>query len=290
MHWIAKAAVQSVLARAPYGEQINHRLQRTVVSKGDHRFDDVIGSLENLSRHVSIKDAAVVEAGTGWDGLPTIWLSAHGAAEIHTYDHMPHLRLGLAKSAALTLLERYPQNARLEAMSSSASFDQFLASGRIHYAAPADATRTGLPEGSVDIYFSYAVLEHVPETVIDAMVAEARRVLKPDGVFFAVVGLHDHYVGMNGASKVNFLQYPEWMWALLVKNKFSYHNRLRERDFLDRLRASGANIIDVQSRVDPADLDQVREMKIDPRFKSYTPEELAVHRTEISARFPCRSP
>jgi hypothetical protein len=75
------------------------------------------------------------------------------------------------------------------------------------------------------------------------------------------------------------------MWALLVKNKFSYHNRLRERDFLDRLRTHGASILDVQSRTDPADLEQVRRMKIDRRFNGYTPEELAVHRTEVIASF-----
>lgn len=285
MHWMVKAGVQSVLSRIPYGEQINHQLQRARAAEDENRFTGVTGSLENLARHKPIDGAVIVEAGTGWDALPTLWLSAKGAAQIHTYDHLPHLRLKRAKEAVQVLLETMPGNARLQAMLDAPSIGEFLAAGGIHYAAPADATRTGLPDGSVDIYYSYAVLEHVPEAIIDAMMTEARRVLKPDGVFSAVVGLHDHYAGMNGASNVNFLQYPEWMWALLVKNKFSYHNRLRERDFLDRLRTHGASILDVQSRTDPADLEQVRRMKIDRRFNGYTPEELAVHRTEVIASF-----
>jgi SAM-dependent methyltransferase len=285
VHWMAKAAVQSVLARIPYGEQINHRFQRSSAAEKESRMNGVTGSIEYLTQHKRIDGAVIVEVGTGWDALPTLALSAHGAARIHTYDHLPHLRLARAREAALALLVRMPANKRLKAMIDAPSIEQFLAAGHISYAAPADATKTALPDSSIDIYFSYAVLEHVSESVIDASMAEARRILKPDGVFFAVIGLHDHYVGMNGASKVNFLQYPEWMWALLVKNKFSYHNRLRERDFLERLREHKARILDVQSVIDPADLEQVQRMKIDRRFEGYAPEELAVHKTEVVANF-----
>ena len=44
-----------------------------------------------------------------------------------------------------------------------------------------DAAATGLPDGSVDIVFERALVHHVPDLL--AVVAEARRVLRPGGVY-----------------------------------------------------------------------------------------------------------
>lgn len=132
---------------------------------------------------------------------------------------------------------------------------------RIDYRAPADACATGLSDASVDVCHSYAVLEHVPLDVVAGLVSKARRVLKPSGVFYALIGLHDHF--HNFVSKVNFLKYPEWAWGALVKNRISYHNRLRERGFLRLLTANGAYLVDVKSTTYPADLRQVGEMRVD---------------------------
>lgn len=202
-----------------------------------------------------------------------------------TLDHLPHLRLDLACNVAKTLAQFDPDNPVLGKLMGSSSLPEFLKLGGIDYRAPGDATSTGLPDKSVDIFFSYAVLEHVPEIVADKLFKEARRVLKPDGLFFSVVGLHDHYVGLNGASKVNFLKYPEWILALLLNNKFIYHNRMRERDFITMIKSNGGEIIDVKSRIDPQVLQEIVSMKIDKRFSGYSADELAVTRTEISVRF-----
>lgn len=44
-----------------------------------------------------------------------------------------------------------------------------------------DAAATGLPDGSVDIVFERALVHHVPD--LSAVVVEARRVLRPGGVY-----------------------------------------------------------------------------------------------------------
>ncbi len=142
-----------------------------------------------------------------------------------------------------------PGNSRLAAMQAAPTLDAFLSCGGIDYHAPADAAKTTNPSGSVDVYFSYAVLEHVPEHVIDDMIKEAKRVLSL--VAFSLRcrtarSLCRHEWRQQG----QLSSVPEWLWAALVKNKFSYHNRLRERDFLERLGAAGAIIVDVQSRTD----------------------------------------
>lgn len=294
--WRLKVLIQFVLAHAPFGEAINHRLQRVnAIRRGGKEFirdrvAEVADGLETLQKIKPIAGLEVVEIGTGWDALPTLMLYQRGATKIHTFDHLPHLRLDMAKKVVDILREDRDSNERMARLSLAETLPDMLSRAGIIYHAPGDATKTGLPDKSIDLYYSFAVLEHVPEVTAARVVEEARRVLKPDGIYYALIGLHDHYNGFDRrVSKVNFLKYPEWLWAFLVKNKISYHNRLRERDFLHMLKLYGAEIIHLNSITDPGDLDRVKAMKVNKMFASYTPEELAVTRTEIIARFPSLS-
>ncbi|MCY0150867.1 hypothetical protein OEG84_25005 [Hoeflea sp. G2-23] len=129
----------------------------------------------------------------------------------------------------------------------------------------------------------------MPEAKILSLIREARRVLKSGGIFYALIGLHDHFHNFDKrVSKVNFLRYPEWQWALIGKNRISYHNRLRECDFLNALSQNGAENLVVNNVIDPPDLDRVRSMRVANRFRRYTSSQLAVTRSEIAAKFTNR--
>jgi SAM-dependent methyltransferase len=237
--------------------------------------------------------------GTGWRPLPTVLLHLWGARTIHTFDHEAHLRLPLAiemldvmseHADAIATASGLPKAdivARLRKLQACRSLEEMLATAGIAYHAPADSTRTLLPPSSCDLFYSNEVLEHVPEPVLHGAVEEARRVLKPKGMFYALVALHDHYNGFDSSvSKVNFLRYPEWLWALLVKNSISYHNRLREKQVIQIMEGYGARLAEKRSTTDPADLERVRAMRIDQKFQGLTPEECAVTTTELLAVFP----
>jgi SAM-dependent methyltransferase len=281
--WKIKVLIQFVLAHMPFGEAINHRLQRlNAIRRGGDTFlrariDEVDEGLRNLQRVKPLAGSVVVEVGTGWDALPTLLMRKLGAERIHTFDHVAHLRLDLAQSIGREIGLPDAAQPTLEA---------FLDANGIDYVAPGDATKTGLPDKSVDLFYSFAVLEHVPDHVAEALMTEARRVLKPGGIWYSLIGLHDHYAGFDkSVSEVNFLRYPEWLWRLLVKNDISYHNRLRERDFLDMMARAGGEIVRINHVQRPEDVERVKAMKIDKHFAGYSPEELAVTRTEIIARF-----
>jgi SAM-dependent methyltransferase len=281
--WKIKVLIQFVLAHVPFGEAINHRLQRVnAVRRGGaeslrDRINEVDEGLRNLQGVKPLAGSVVVEVGTGWDALPTLLLRTLGAERIYTFDHVAHLRLDLAQSIGREVGLPDCEQPTLAG---------FLESNGINYVAPGDATKTGLPDKSVDLFYSFAVLEHVPGNVAEALMTEARRVLKPGGLWYSLIGLHDHYAGFDrSVSEVNFLRYPEWLWRLLVKNNISYHNRLRERDFLDMMARAGAEIVRIEHVQRPEDIERVKRMKIDRHFAGYTPEELAVTRTEIIARF-----
>jgi ubiquinone/menaquinone biosynthesis C-methylase UbiE len=161
----------------------------------------------------------------------------------------------------------------------------------IIYHAPGDAIKTGLEDNSVDLVYSYAVLEHVPKKAIHDITIESKRILKNSGFNYHVIGLHDHYVNFDKKiTKVNFLKFPEWLWAFFVYNKISYHNRLREKQFLELWEQYGAKINWIENKMDQKDLDALKKMKIDKSFESMSLEEIAVYKTEVIFSFPEKTP
>lgn len=297
--WQLKVAIQFLLAHFPGGEAVNNAMQRWngSFSEADAR-SRVLGLTRFLHANLDPDGKAIVEIGTGWDAINPLMLSLFGARIVYTYDHVRHLRFDLAMNVVRQIKNVLPQiveisgadaaelELRLQQLLATRSLDELLKAARIVYVAPGDGAETGLPAHSVDVVYSYAVFEHVPESVIAAITDEARRVLVPGGLALHHIGLHDHYIHVDGSiSKVNFLQYPEWAWNLFVQNKISYHNRMREPQFLKIFAEHGARVQKKTSDMDPADLEAVKRMRVDSRFAAFTPEELAVTRLTVALTY-----
>jgi hypothetical protein len=301
--WKLKVLLQCVLAVIPAGERINHLLQKAAKSytpeRTRERVIEIAECLPALRRHVDLAGATIVEVGTGWDAIGAIVLHLAGAGPIYTFDHLRHLRYPLARRVIDQARQEADLIARLsgqsvsnvrrraDALLSALTIDDVFRRAQISYLAPADASTTILAAGSTDVFFSFTVLEHVPAITVTSLTREAERVLKPTGVAYHVIGLQDHYNSISPRlSKVNFLKYPEWAWRLLVKNRLSYHNRLREVQFRRLFEEAGAEILEMNGRTDPADIERVKVMRVDSYFAGMTPEELAVNSTEAVMRFP----
>jgi SAM-dependent methyltransferase len=299
-HWKIKVLTQFILSRLPAGEQINYFLQ---ILNGAHsdasiskRIRVIPERLGFLCKHRTVQDACVLEVGTGWEPLNPLLLYMLGAKEIHTYDHVRHMRLSLAKrcvamldgaiptiAAAVSVEESFLRH-RLEPLKSARTLAELLSRANIIYRAPADACQSGFADKSTDLFYSYAVLANVSRKVLEGLVKESARVLKPSGIAFHVIGCQDPYNG-RGVSKVDFLQYPEWAWKLFVQNRISYNNRMREKEYLSIFRSYGAEIVAVRSEIDPSDVERVRHMKVDKQFSGMTAEELAVQASVVIYRF-----
>jgi hypothetical protein len=76
------------------------------------------------------------------------------------------------------------------------------------------------------------------------------------------------------------------MWAFFVHNDISYHNRLREVEFLQLFQKCGATIRWLDNRTDQRDIDALRGMRIDERFHGMSHEQLAINLTEVMLSFP----
>jgi SAM-dependent methyltransferase len=222
-----------------------------------------------------------------------------GARTVYTYDHVCHVRLALVRNV-INQIEKdisqiassagIPRNVleqRVAQLKSLPDTRMIFEWAGIVYMAPADATRTGLPNYSVDLIYSYGVLEHVPEQVIHDLADEAKRILKPGASACHTIGLGDHCAnGRNGLSYVNFLKYSPRLWNLFMDNKISFHNRLREKQFLDLFRQHGAEVRILDHVIKDSDLQTLKTLRIHPCFAGMTHEELAVFSTRIAIFFP----
>lgn len=297
--------MQSTVAVLPYGESLNHRLQ---IWNGYYR--RFHWAVENNVRHLcnlvntarkfglEVAEAKVVEVGTGWTPTLPVGLYLLGA-EVHTYDHMCHVR---AKNLRM-LLEFYPQfiprisdclgidasrlSDRLDRLKGAErkSVRDWLGDVGIHYHAPGDAAKTEFADSSVDLYFSVAVMEHVPKVSVEQMIREARRILRLGGLSYHHIGLHDHLAETDAsATKINFLKFGDLSWKILGQNRIQYHNRLRRSEFVKMFDAAGLEILECESKVDEASLRAIPRMRLNKKYRLFEADDLATYELTICSR------
>jgi hypothetical protein len=167
--WRLKVATQAILARLPFGEQINHLLQRIRMGLCGG-LDAAIRKrvrdrLIQLRSFHSIRGATIVEIGTGWDAFPTLMLSIAGAERIYSYDNIRHLRHQSLRAACRVLAEQSEEvgiylgvsseivHKRTNNIHNQPTLDAALNVASIAYVAPGDGTQTGLPAHSVDMHY-----------------------------------------------------------------------------------------------------------------------------------------
>ena len=308
MDWRLKGAIQKVLGYVPGGERIHYMLQRRgggltdFARECDIKVDDwrlMMGHLR--ASGIVLADSTLLEMGTGWYPTFPLCLYLAGARRVHSVDLTRHLELELTKQLVDRLATHVPLiateaglreadvNAKREALGSALGRGASLevaTDGGFDYRAPADASATNLPTGSVDVVFSNSVLEHVPGPVIEACLVEAMRILRPGGIVFHSVNCGDHYAYADRSiDQLHYLQYSDVEWRKW-NNEFLYQNRLRAIDFIEMTKRAGFTIEIDTSRARPERLRQLDAIKIDPSFARYTPEQLAITSIDFVGRKP----
>jgi SAM-dependent methyltransferase len=306
-NWRLKVLSEKVLSCLPYRHKLNQALQmvryglrigspgRDASMRG--RIPDVGRRLHHLGRHVPLEGAAVCDVGTGF-GLPAILLYLAGAERIWSFDVVRQVTFGYMRRL-LRVLRRdiavcaeslgAPQEVvdhRLAAIEQAASLDELFARANILYQAPKDATATGLPSGSVDLYYTFYVLECVPLDVLHALCREARRLLRPSGRFYAMMGCISDYAAIDKRlHPFHYLSYSDEEWTRIAGNRMKHLNRLREQEYLEIFQQHAATVLDIEHDLRPEDVEYVGKMPLAARFARLTPAQNAVMRTQIILSF-----
>ncbi len=308
MHWKLKGTVQKVLGVLPGGAAMHYALQRRFGGLGDFagEFDSkiedwriMVGHLRNAAMPVAGRH--LFEIGSGW--YPTFPLALHlaGAGRVTTLDLNRHLkadllracieRLGgvldvIATAAAVDGEAVRARHARLADAATRTLDLGELSGGVIAYRAPADATRSGLADASVDAMFSNSVLEHVPADVIDALYVEGMRILVPGGLMFHSVNCGDHYAYVDRrVDQLNYLRYSDAQWKRW-NNAFLYQNRLRAHVFVDRAREAGFVIELDTAKASERRLRELAATPVHAQFAAIAPERLCITSVDFIARKP----
>lgn len=308
MHWKVKGIVQKALGHVPGSHALHYQLQRRFGGLQNFgrelamKVDDwqiMVGHLRNA--RVDLGRSHFLEIGTGW--YPTFPLALYlaGARQVTTYDLKPHLRRDLLLGAAqelgnfIALIAEvagvevdgvHTRHAALMLALGNGEDLQTASGGVIHYAAPADATRTGLDAGAVDVVFSNSVLEHVPPEVIAAMYAESMRVLAPGGLMFHSVNCGDHYAYVDrSVNQLNYLRYSDAEWHFW-NNEFLYQNRMRAHEFVAGAAAAGFGIELDTSTARESRLRELASMPVHPQFAHVPAERLCITSVDFIARKP----
>ena len=306
MHWKIKGVVQKVLGVLPGGALLHYELQRRFGGLRDFerefagKVDDwsiMTGHLRNAGQ--SIEGACLVEIGTGW--YPTFPLACYlaGARAMETFDLNRHLRPALTARCIALLGDHLEHIAEASGAGIEQVRDRYAllrshahperdleaaTSGVVRYRAPADATRTGLAAGSVDMVFSNSVLEHVPPNVITALYAESRRILAPGGLMFHSVNCGDHYAYVDRRlHQLHYLQYSSLAWSFW-NNAFLYQNRLRAHRFVEDASAAGFEIVLDTATPRDENLARLRAMHVAPEFADIPRERLCITSVDFIGR------
>jgi len=299
MHWKVKAAAQSVCATLPFGGRLYRGVQSLL---GNSSRVDLARKLAFHHKACRLmiehgfrpRGATVVEVGTGWLPLDAIGFWIGGASRVVTLDLNRQLDWGQLGDTLTWMSERPDELVKAwsglatesdvrERHASIVRLRQrpqaFLEEAGIEYRAPSDAAETGLPDGSADAHFSYNVFEHVPPPVLDRLLVEARRILKPDGVGLHYVDPSDHFAHFDPSiTRVNFLRFDPGEWDRLAGNRFAYHNRLRDPDYRALFEHNGMRVDFARYDVEPRSLAALRSgLPLAASWRGGDPEELARH-------------
>jgi SAM-dependent methyltransferase len=306
-NWRLIVFLERIVSCLPYRHKLNQVLQIVryglrIGSPGRvqnmrNRIPDVCRRLHDLGRHMPLEGSAVCDVGTGF-GLPAILLYLAGAGSILTIDAVRQVTFGYLRRLLQVLREEIAICAeslgvsarvidrRLAAVELAAGLDDLFRETRIAYQAPKDATVTGLPSGSIDLYYAFHVLEYVPLDVLHALCREARRVLKPSGRFYAMSRCMSDYAAIDkNLHPLHYLSFSDEEWTRVSGSRMKHLNRLREQEYIEVFQQHGATILDVEHDLRSEDVDRVRKMPLAARFARLTPEQNAVRRTQIILSF-----
>ena len=128
-------------------------------------------------------------------------------------------------------------------------------------------------------------MEHIPRDIIEGILVESKRILKPEGVHVHHINPGDHFAEDPSITTANFLQYSSRKWYYLGGSGIAYHNRLRCIDYVRLFEERGFHILHTYTAVDQRALEalQTGAIKVHPDFKQYSCEELAADIIDVFA-------
>ena len=226
-------------------------------------------------KHLKIskkKDTSLVilELGPGDSLLTAIFSFAHNASASYLVDVEDYANKDLdVYSGAIDFLKKKGFNFKFAGKyfrNIDEMLDQFSAS---YLTCGLDSLRQ-IPNNSVDLIFSQAVLEHIPKSEFYETFIEIRRILKRGGICSHVIDLRDHLEhGLNN------LRFSERFWeSKFIRKSGFYTNRLRKTEMLEYFKIAGfrVTVLNVENWEELP----IKRSQLASEFQNISDEELCI--------------
>lgn len=284
----------------PNSQKLNYWFQKNItkgVALNDQYFGDKLGHAVDHIRffkaHAKTEQFNALELGSGWYPVVPIALYLAGADHITSIDISPLMNEEGVKqtinrfvkdeqAGKLEALRPYIQADRLKMLQTIAnkqlSFDETLSAIHLHLEIK-DARQTGFEGNTFDLVCSNNTYEHIYSEILEPIIAEFQRIVKPGGVNSHFIDMSDHFAHLDQSISIyNFLRYSKRQWAL-IDNSVQPQNRLRLSDYKSLYKKAGISILQEETR--PGDKEMLNKVSLHKRYSTYAPEDLAISHAHL---------
>lgn len=283
MDWRRKAAAFRLFDTLPGGRRLYYLTQRYVTRSfprnlADHTRWAVAHARTFRARFDGrLEQAHLFEFGAGWDLFNSLVQWCYGV-DRQTIVDIEHWARADQINHAIRHLQAHPppDSIRVPATQLTVPFEAGLQRAYgIRYLAPADARRTDLADGSVDLICTTSVLEHVPRAALAEIMRESRRVCHARSIVSHVVDYSDHFAHADPQITLyNFLRFPDGEWQRYNPD-IHYQNRMRHFEYGELFREAGFDA-SVAELLQPDDWRRLLDgVPLADRFRGMAPEQLA---------------
>jgi len=287
------AAGEKSLSFLPGGARIYKGLSRIV--NGNGRSARRLGSfassyrLVSTARRLTPPGGVVVDVGTGWHHHDALLLYLCGDYKTYLFDvedmatleyiqvYLRHLLMRVDELAKELDIDRDRARQKLQTLLALRSREDIYRACNFTLCITRQVDRPFLPEGSVDFMISNCVLSHIPPAMLRPELTALRRMLKPNGMMYMLIGHDDHWSFHDAsANAFNYYRFSDRFYSLLFDTKFEYQNRMVKSEWAPVFKDAGLQVLAYWGKVSDDTRQQIMALPhIDKRFASCPLEELA---------------
>lgn len=277
--WYVKIAAKLLLSRIPidYGFWRN----RSLFKHGDmakpeyaYRVFKQHFKQNNISQK---KNCVVLELGPGDSLFSALIANAHGISKIYLVD---------AGKFAIDDVSDYIQMAVYlrnigcvpPEFNESTPIEDILNQCNATYMTNGINSLKAIPDNSVDVIWSQAVLDHVKLSDFTILIKEFRRIVRTNGICSHCIDLRDHL-----SSSLNHLRFSNRLWEAEFMSKSGFYtNRLRYHEIVKLFEKAGfsSKITNIQKWDKPP----ISKSKFSDHYKSMSDEELSISVFDIVSK------
>ncbi|HEX4081207.1 MAG TPA: class I SAM-dependent methyltransferase [Rhizomicrobium sp.] len=224
---------------------------------------------------VSFSEASVLEIGTGWFPMFPLIIRLSGASTIYLTDleqYMDEATFDTAKNIILSQFEVVRN--KFDLIDDAREVLLNLHMSDFSYIVP--FSHEEVPDDSLDMIISRAVLEHIPREHLESLLRALRPKLKGTGLMAHAIDNSDHYEHRDKSiSRINFLTWSQRKYQLLNWLSGSTgENRLRHHEYKFIFERSGYQTVLMDSEICARTLDIVSNLQLAEPYRDMSHEEL----------------